>query len=180
MAAVSALMLALLLVWRCLRPAPLQHRRHGLITVPDCVVTIVTTRGEGAGSDHDRVHVRVGEDRLRRRGSADAGGCVLEAPWIRVGDGDEPVSGKPPYKRDVNTVFQSYALFPHMTVAENVAYGLRQKGVPKAQIGTRVAEALDVPVVVSSSSPPPMVLPAWAITATFFTMLVLPLVWHHA
>src|ERR1700733_2052270 len=38
----------------------------------------------------------------------------------------------PPYKRPVNTVFQSYALFPHMTVAENVAYGLRQKRVPRA------------------------------------------------
>ena len=37
------------------------------------------------------------------------------------------VQGVPPYKRDVNTVFQHYALFPHMTVAENVAYGLRQK-----------------------------------------------------
>ena len=36
--------------------------------------------------------------------------------------GDEPVSGKPPYKRDVNTVFQSYALFPHLTIFENVAF----------------------------------------------------------
>ncbi|MEY4175903.1 MAG: hypothetical protein RI900_3068, partial [Actinomycetota bacterium] len=44
----------------------------------------------------------------------------------------------------VNTVFQAYALFPHMTVAENVAYGLRQAGVPKAEIATRVAEALDM------------------------------------
>ena len=43
--------------------------------------------------------------------------------------GDEPVSGKPPYKRDVNTVFQSYALFPHLTIFENVAFGLRRRGV---------------------------------------------------
>ncbi|MEN9823105.1 MAG: hypothetical protein RLZ04_1531 [Actinomycetota bacterium] len=56
----------------------------------------------------------------------------------------QPVQGIPPYKRDVNTVFQAYALFPHMTVAENVAYGLRQKGVAKAEIATRVAEALDM------------------------------------
>ena len=42
--------------------------------------------------------------------------------------GDEPVTGKPPYKRDVNTVFQSYALFPHLTIFENVAFGLRRRG----------------------------------------------------
>ncbi len=54
------------------------------------------------------------------------------------------VQGVPPYKRDVNTVFQHYALFPHMTVAENVAYGLRQKRVPKGEIAGRVAEALDM------------------------------------
>lgn len=54
------------------------------------------------------------------------------------------VQGIPPYKRDVNTVFQAYALFPHMSVAENVGYGLRQKGVPKHEIATRVAEALDM------------------------------------
>jgi spermidine/putrescine transport system ATP-binding protein len=62
--------------------------------------------------------------------------------FIRI-SGDY-VQGIPPYKRDVNTVFQAYALFPHMTVAENVAYGLRQKGVPKSQISGRVAEALDM------------------------------------
>ncbi|MEY3467846.1 MAG: hypothetical protein RL532_1153 [Actinomycetota bacterium] len=54
------------------------------------------------------------------------------------------VQGVPPYKRDVNTVFQHYALFPHMTVAENVAYGLRQKGVAKSEIATRVMEAVAV------------------------------------
>jgi len=54
------------------------------------------------------------------------------------------VQGIPPYKRDVNTVFQAYALFPHMSVAENVGYGLRQKGVSKHEIATRVAEALDM------------------------------------
>jgi spermidine/putrescine transport system ATP-binding protein len=46
-----------------------------------------------------------------------------------------PLAGMPPHKRDVNTVFQAYALFPHMTVAENVAYGLRQRGVSKADMG---------------------------------------------
>ncbi|OGV83578.1 MAG: hypothetical protein A3K19_09770 [Lentisphaerae bacterium RIFOXYB12_FULL_65_16] len=48
----------------------------------------------------------------------------------------------PPYCRDVNTVFQNYALFPHMTVFENVAYGLRIRKCNTAEIGTRVMEAL--------------------------------------
>src|SRR6202050_4472603 len=48
----------------------------------------------------------------------------------------------PPYRRPVNMMFQSYALFPHMTVARNVAFGLEQEGLPKAQIAERVAEML--------------------------------------
>jgi spermidine/putrescine transport system ATP-binding protein len=54
------------------------------------------------------------------------------------------VLGLPPHKREVNTVFQAYALFPHMTVAENVAYGLQQRKVSKAEQRERVAEALDM------------------------------------
>src|SRR5437899_5631044 len=54
----------------------------------------------------------------------------------------EDVAGRPPYERDVNTVFQDYALFPHMTVGENVAYGLKVKGVRKAARENRVAQAL--------------------------------------
>jgi putative spermidine/putrescine transport system ATP-binding protein len=52
------------------------------------------------------------------------------------------VTGRAPYERDVNTVFQDYALFPHMSVAENVGYGLRVKGVAKRERSERVAEAL--------------------------------------
>jgi putative spermidine/putrescine transport system ATP-binding protein len=51
---------------------------------------------------------------------------------------------QPPFRRDVNTVFQDYALFPHMTVAENIGYGLRVKRVPKAERTRRVGEALDM------------------------------------
>lgn len=61
---------------------------------------------------------------------------------IRIGGKD--IADLPPYRRDVNTVFQSYALFPHMTVAENVAYGLRQDRVPRAELTTRVRDALDM------------------------------------
>ena len=50
----------------------------------------------------------------------------------------------PARHRDVNTVFQEYALFPHMTVAQNVEYGLKVKGVPKAERRRRTADALDM------------------------------------
>jgi ABC-type Fe3+/spermidine/putrescine transport system ATPase subunit len=52
------------------------------------------------------------------------------------------VTDLPPYRRPVNTVFQDYALFPHMTVAQNVGYGLRIAGVARADITRRVGEAL--------------------------------------
>jgi len=54
------------------------------------------------------------------------------------------VLGLAPHRREVNTVFQAYALFPHMTVAENVAYGLQQRRVPKAEQRERVIAALDM------------------------------------
>jgi putative spermidine/putrescine transport system ATP-binding protein len=57
--------------------------------------------------------------------------------------GGEDVASKPPYDRDVNTVFQDYALFPHMTVAENVEYGLKVKRVARAERRARVGEALE-------------------------------------
>ena len=56
----------------------------------------------------------------------------------------EDVGGVPPYDRAVNTVFQDYALFPHMTVGENVAYGLRVAGVDKAERARRRDEALEM------------------------------------
>jgi spermidine/putrescine transport system ATP-binding protein len=55
-----------------------------------------------------------------------------------------PVRGVPPYRRDVNTVFQAYALFPHLSVAENVAYGLQQRRTPKSEVRERVTQALDL------------------------------------
>lgn len=54
------------------------------------------------------------------------------------------VRGVPPYRRDVNTVFQAYALFPHLSVAENVAYGLQQRRTPKSEVRERVSQALDL------------------------------------
>jgi iron(III) transport system ATP-binding protein len=60
------------------------------------------------------------------------------AVWLDA----EMVNALPPWKRDVGMVFQSYALWPHLTVFENVAFGLRERGVPRAEIQTRVRDAL--------------------------------------
>src|SRR3990170_7808850 len=56
--------------------------------------------------------------------------------------GGKDVTDQPPHRRDVNTVFQSYALFPHLNVFENVAYGLKRKKVVRADIRWRVTEVL--------------------------------------
>ncbi|VFR40921.1 Putrescine transport ATP-binding protein PotG (TC 3.A.1.11.2) [plant metagenome] len=58
-------------------------------------------------------------------------------------DGQD-ITGMPPYRRPVNMMFQSYALFPHMTVEGNVAFGLKQEGVPANEIYERVQEALEL------------------------------------
>jgi spermidine/putrescine transport system ATP-binding protein len=55
----------------------------------------------------------------------------------------EDVVGIPPHRRPTNTVFQSYALFPHLSVADNVAFGLRRKKIPKQEIERRVGQELD-------------------------------------
>ena len=56
----------------------------------------------------------------------------------------EPIEDKEPFERNVNTVFQSYALFPHKTIYDNVAYGLKMKKVPKKEIKERVTEMLEM------------------------------------
>ncbi|MGE5459695.1 MAG: ABC transporter ATP-binding protein [Solirubrobacterales bacterium] len=80
-------------------------------------------------------------------------GCGKTTTLRMIGGFEEPTRGTiylkgrdvtdlPPYKRDVNTVFQSYALFPHLDVYENVAFGLRRKKVGKADIETRVKDSM--------------------------------------
>jgi spermidine/putrescine ABC transporter ATP-binding subunit len=80
-------------------------------------------------------------------------GCGKTTTMRMIAGFEEPTSGEvklygksvlgtPANKRDVNMVFQSYALFPHMSVFENVAFGLRRKGVDKAEISKRVGEIL--------------------------------------
>ncbi|HZY76444.1 MAG TPA: ABC transporter ATP-binding protein [Jatrophihabitantaceae bacterium] len=82
-------------------------------------------------------------------------GCGKTTTLRMIGGFEEPTEGQillygrdvvgvPPNHRDVNMVFQSYALFPHMSVAENVAFGLRRKGIGKAEITQRVGEMLEL------------------------------------
>jgi spermidine/putrescine transport system ATP-binding protein len=82
-------------------------------------------------------------------------GCGKTTTLRMIGGFEEPTSGRilladrdvlglPPYKRDVNTVFQSYALFPHMSIADNVAFGLERRGIAKAEISSRVSEVLEL------------------------------------
>jgi spermidine/putrescine transport system ATP-binding protein len=82
-------------------------------------------------------------------------GCGKTTTLRMIAGFEEPTSGTvllygadvtnaPPNHRDVNMVFQNYALFPHMTVAENISFGLERKGVAKAETRTRVAEMLDL------------------------------------
>jgi spermidine/putrescine transport system ATP-binding protein len=82
-------------------------------------------------------------------------GCGKTTTLRMIGGFEQPTSGKieldgqdvtwlPPYQRNVNTVFQNYALFPHLTIYENVAFGLRRKKVPEDEVKSRVLEMLDL------------------------------------
>ncbi len=69
----------------------------------------------------------------------------FEDPTLgRILLGGQDVTNLPPYRRDVNTVFQSYALFPHLNVFENVAFGLRRQRIDKPEIKRRVGEILEI------------------------------------
>src|ERR1700742_1574971 len=69
-----------------------------------------------------------------------AGFVEPTAGHVRLGERD--ITALPPWKRNAGLVFQSYALFPHMTVAENVAFGLEMRKLPKAEMAPKIAEAL--------------------------------------
>ncbi|MDQ3863523.1 MAG: ABC transporter ATP-binding protein [Actinomycetota bacterium] len=62
----------------------------------------------------------------------------------RISVAGEPMRGVPPYKRPVNTVFQSYAIFPHLNVFDNVAFGLRRSGVKGEELNKRVTDACEM------------------------------------
>jgi spermidine/putrescine transport system ATP-binding protein len=96
-------------------------------------------------------------------------GCGKTTTLRMIGGFEEPTYGTvylggrdvttlPPYKRDVNTVFQSYALFPHLNVYENIAFGLRRKKVDKGEIDQRVRDAMSLVDLIGfeSRKPPQM------------------------
>jgi spermidine/putrescine transport system ATP-binding protein len=112
---------------------------------------VVKRFGDVAAVDHVSMQIRDGEffSMLGPSGCGKTTSLRMIAGFEYPTSGEiclngQPIGNTPAFQRNVNTVFQSYALFPHMTVAENVAFGLEMKKVPKAQIGARVAEALDM------------------------------------
>ncbi|MCC9077590.1 ABC transporter ATP-binding protein [Litorilinea aerophila] len=107
--------------------------------------------GDVMAADDVTLHVREGEffALLGPSGSGKTTILRLVAGFLQpqsgaITIGGRPVAGIPPYERHIGFVFQHYALFPHMTVAENVAFGLESRGVPRAEIRRRVSEVLDL------------------------------------
>jgi spermidine/putrescine transport system ATP-binding protein len=113
------------------------------------LVDVVKKFGEVFAVDHIDLEVRGGEF-FSLLGPS---GCGKTTTLRMIGGFEQPTSGLielqgqdvtwlPPYQRNVNTVFQSYALFPHLTIYENVAFGLRRRKVKDAEIKSRVGEML--------------------------------------
>jgi spermidine/putrescine transport system ATP-binding protein len=118
-------------------------------TVDVRLVDVVKKFGEAVAVDHIDLEVQDGEF-FSLLGPS---GCGKTNTLRMIGGFEEPTSGLielqgqdvtwlPPYRRNVNTVFQSYALFPHLSIFENVAFGLRRKGVAKSEVTSRVKDML--------------------------------------
>jgi spermidine/putrescine transport system ATP-binding protein len=115
------------------------------------LVDVVKKFGDQIAVDHINLEVRDGEF-FSLLGPS---GCGKTTTLRMIGGFEQPTSGLielqgqdvtwlPPFKRNVNTVFQNYALFPHLTIYENVAFGLRRKGVKGPEIKGRVTEMLQL------------------------------------
>jgi len=113
------------------------------------LVDVVKKFGDQVAVDHIDLEVRDGEF-FSLLGPS---GCGKTTTLRMIGGFEQPTSGLielkgqdvtwlPPYKRNVNTVFQNYALFPHLSIYENVAFGLRRTGVKAPEIKSRVTEML--------------------------------------
>ena len=113
------------------------------------LVDVVKTFGDQVAVDHINLEVEDGEF-FSLLGPS---GCGKTTTLRMIGGFEQPTSGLielkgqdvtwlPPFKRDVNTVFQNYALFPHLTIFENVAFGLRRKAVKGDEVKRRVTDML--------------------------------------
>ncbi len=132
----------------------LDGRRENQTRVSDVdvrLVQVVKKFGETVAVDHIDLEVRDGEF-FSLLGPS---GCGKTTTLRMIGGFEEPTSGLielqgqdvtwlPPFKRNVNTVFQSYALFPHLSIFENVAFGLRRKGLKTSEIAGRVTQMLEL------------------------------------
>jgi putrescine transport system ATP-binding protein len=115
------------------------------------IIDVVKKFGSATAVDHVNLSIRKGE-MFALLGSSGCGKSTLlrlmaglEIPDAgRIVVDGQDVTRLPTYQRPVNMMFQSYALFPHMTVEGNAAYGLKREGVPRDQIRERVAAALDL------------------------------------
>jgi ABC-type Fe3+/spermidine/putrescine transport system ATPase subunit len=134
------------------QPTQLLSRAPSSLSTPDVELVGVTKRfGDVVAVDALDLEVQPGEF-LSLLGPSGCGKTTtlrlvagFERPdegEVRIGASD--VSGLPPYKRGVNTVFQSYALFPHLTVGENVAYGLKQRGLGRKERRARAVGMLEL------------------------------------
>jgi putrescine transport system ATP-binding protein len=129
----------------------LQGRQLSLPPSPDLLTTSALTVRYGTTLALDRLDLTVKRDELfvLLGGSGSGKTTLLHAiaGFVRPESGrimldDTDLSGLPPHRRPVNTMFQSYALFPHMSVAANIGFGLRQKGVSRAETRHRVQAML--------------------------------------
>ena len=134
------------------QPTQLLSPPSGDARTPDVELVGVTKRfGDVAAVDSIDLEVHKGEflSLLGPSGCGKTTTLRLIAGFERPDEGEVRIAGEdvarlPPYKRDVNTVFQSYALFPHLTVAENVAYGLKQRGLGRSARRKRASEMLEL------------------------------------
>jgi len=121
-------------------------------TAPAIELVDVTKRyGEAVALDGVSLRIEDGEFfcLLGPSGSGKTTTLNLIGGFVPLTAGELRIEGRrvndlPPHHRNVNTVFQNYALFPHMTVAENVAFGLRMEGLPTGEVGRRVDEYLEL------------------------------------
>jgi spermidine/putrescine transport system ATP-binding protein len=120
---------------------------------PPAVQLLGVTKSFGEVNAVDDLVLEIGENRFFA--VIGPSGCGKTTTLRMIGGFEEPtmgiiklhgedVTGTKPYQRPVNTVFQSYALFPHLDIFENVAFGLRRQGVEKAEADRRVGEILEL------------------------------------